>query len=191
MGEDNEKSDNNSTESSEASDDDKSDVSSQGPSSPRKNMSREDVKRLLQDMKVKQRFGEVKNTGVNTGGIKGTGKLVKRETSKVHKKKTTKEYADKFRVSIPLSEAVYIKPNLRGYVSNLLTEAAYQKGTPVRVVRGTQIIEVTPEQHEKERAILENAELNDTSGVMKEIKKLTTNSKGKKIKGDKSNHIKD
>lgn len=191
MEEDIEKSDNDSTVGSEATDDDKSDASSQGPPSPRKNMSREDVKRLLKDMKAKQRFGEVKSTGVNTGGIKGTGKLIKKDALKVQKKKTTKEYADKFRVSIPLSEAVYIKPNLRGYVSNLLTEAAYQKGTPVRVVRGTQIIEVTHEQHEKERAILEKAELNDTSGVVREIKKLTMANKGKKNKGDKSNHIKD
>ena len=61
----------------------------------------------------------------------------------------------------------------------------------MRVVRGTQIIEVTHEQHEKERAILEKAELNDTSGVVREIKKLTMANKGKKNKGDKSNHIKD
>ena len=45
------------------------------------------------------------------------------------------------------------------------------------------------EQHTRERELLENADINDTASVVKGIKKLTNETKGKKVKGDKSNHV--
>ena len=42
------------------------------------------------------------------------------------KKKSTGSYADKFKVNIPIADAVGLKPNLRGYISNLVAEAAYK-----------------------------------------------------------------
>lgn len=84
MGEEDEYSEDTPTEGSVDSDDNDSDA--EGPSSPKKNLTKEDIKRLLEDMKAKKRFGEIKNTGINTGGIKGTGKIAKQEKQKVPKR---------------------------------------------------------------------------------------------------------
>ena len=116
-----------------------------GPSTPQKNLTRDEIKRLLRDMKQKYKQGEIKDTGVNTGGIKGAGKSAKKVQPKAEKRKTTKDYANKWKIDIPISEAVYIKPNMRGLVSNILAEVAYQKGILLRVIKGTQIIEISPE----------------------------------------------
>lgn len=77
MGGEDEYSEDTPTEASEDSDEDDSDAGS--PSPPNKNLTKEDIKCLLEDIKEKKRFGDIKNAGVNTGGVKGLGKLVKKE----------------------------------------------------------------------------------------------------------------
>ena len=77
---------------------------------------------------------------VNTGGVQLEGK--KKQTPKI---KSTEDYANRFKVSIPLKEALRIKPNLRGYVANMIAEVAHERGLPIRIVKGTQVIEVSKE----------------------------------------------
>jgi hypothetical protein len=97
-------------------------------------LTRNEVKKLLNDLRKREKAGKVKNTGINTGGAKGSGNKIKDKAPKI---KSTKDYANRFKVSIPLREALRIKPNLRGYVANLIADVAHERGLPIRIVKGT------------------------------------------------------
>lgn len=66
-----------------------------------------------------------------------------------------------------MHEALKIKPNLRGYVANLIADVANEKEIPVRLVKGTKIIEISQDQLKEERKILESADIDDEAGVIK------------------------
>ena len=149
-------SDSGSDESDSSSDDDAAQSS----------LTRTEVKKLLSEMKKREKIGKVKHMAVNTGGVKGSGKKVKDKTPKI---KSTEDYANRFKVSIPLKEALRIKPNLRGYVANLIAEVAQERGFPLRVVKGTEVIEITKDQLSGEKKILEEADIDDESGVVKKL----------------------
>jgi hypothetical protein len=83
-----------------------------------------------------------------------------------------------------IDEAIRIKPNLRGYIANLIAGAAHEMNLPLRVVKGTQIIEISADQLKEEKKILENADIDDTTGVATKIKEL--GGKKKKNKPDKA-----
>jgi hypothetical protein len=121
-------------------------------------------------MKRREKSGRVKHMAVNTGGVKGSGKKLKDKAPKI---KSTQDYANKFKVSIPLKEALKIKPNLRGYVANLIAEVAHERGLPIRVVKGTEVIEISKDQLRSERQILEEADIDDEAGVVKRLQRLT------------------
>jgi hypothetical protein len=97
-------------------------------------LTRNEVKKLLNDLRKREKAGKVKNTGINTGGAKGSGNKIKDKAPKI---KSTEDYANRFKVSIPLREALRIKPNLRGYVANLIADVAHERGLPIRIVKGT------------------------------------------------------
>jgi hypothetical protein len=84
-----------------------------------------------------------------------------------------------------LKEALNIKPNLRGYVANLLAGVAYEKGLPMRIVKGTEVIEISNEQLKQEREILEKADIDDEAGVIRRMKRLQEENKAKKKKKGK------
>ena len=86
---------------------------------------------------------------------------------KSNKPKLTRKFAEKFKLTLPLDEAVLIKPNLQGYLANLIADAAHKRGHPVRVVAGTKIIEVSSEQLSQERKILGGVELDDVDSAYK------------------------
>ena len=132
----------NSSDSGSDSGDSKSDESEEEEDSAQSTLTRNEVKKLLQEMRRKEKGGKVRHTSVNTGGVGGTGKAVKEKQPKI---KSTEDYANRFKVSIPLREALKIKPNLRGYVANLIADVAHERGLPIRVVKGTEVIEISKE----------------------------------------------
>lgn len=140
-------------------------------------LTKQDVKRLLADLQKREKAGKVRSMAVNTGGVKIDGK--KKQPSKP-KIKSTEDYANRFKVSIPLKEALRIKPNLRGYVANMIADVAHERGLPVRIVRGTQVIEVSREQLQAEREILEQADIDDERGVVKKLERLALDKKHKR-----------
>ena len=107
--------------SEEDSDSDDSSQASEEEDRAQSTLTRNEVKKLLSEMKKKEKGGRVRHASVNTGGVPGIGKVNKEKAPKV---KSTEDYANRFKVSIPLKEALKIKPNLRGYVANLIAEVA-------------------------------------------------------------------
>ena len=94
-------------------------------------------------------------------GDKGKKSTEKGPKEKPPKIKSTEDYANRFKVSIPLREALKIKPNLRGYVATLIAEVAHERDIPLRVAKGTEIIEVSKEQLKGEKEIFEKADIDD------------------------------
>lgn len=73
------------------------------PEPPQKTLTRAEIKRLLKEMKSREKLGEVKHSGANTGGIAGLGKGKKRAEATVEKApkiKSTVDYANKFKINI-------------------------------------------------------------------------------------------
>ena len=69
------------------------------------------------------------------------------------------------KVSVPLVDAVKLRPNLRGLLSTILAQAAHETGAPVKVVKGTKVVEVSKSRLAEERGIYEEMGLVDSAGA--------------------------
>lgn len=134
----------------------------------------------MEDMRKREKEGKLRHSAINTGGAKGAGKTLGKD--KEAKVKTTLDYANKFRVNLPLRDALTHKPNLRGYMANLIAEVAHRQGIPVRLVEGTKVINISETQLDTERRILEGLGIDDEKGALRALESTTSARKEKKGK---------